>query len=344
MSNIILPAHIKDRAMDFTLTKNDFIHDGDFNIDDFMTVCKNYPWFFIETFQRVRNVQGRYQPARLNRAQQYMEKIRMEQLQHYPFVHIIVLKIRQTGLSWICARWELWAAIFYNFYCDILASGKEDVAITTIMNYVQEGLNDLREQSKVHGFLTPYLETTLESKSKIKFTGIDLDGGRIEAMAATKQAVSRSSQFAHFTEVSRMGNWSEVWGSYSPSLHLDTHHYCILESTAHYAGNHFMDMYHEQKALERDSSKPPPLRAIFIPVYMLSNYVNFPMIEGYDWDRFYEDGKYSDGKPKEDLYGNEEELIARKWYDPLDEKWIKLPLNFWYWRRMKIDGQKCFPT
>jgi hypothetical protein len=77
---------------------------------------------------------------------------------------------------------------------------------------------------------------------------------------------------------------------------------------------------------------------------MLSNYVNFPMIEGYDWDRFYEDGKYSDGKPKEDLYGNEEELIARKWYDPLDEKWIKLPLNFWYWRRMKIDGQKSDQT
>jgi hypothetical protein len=335
-----LPQHIKDKARNFTLTKDDFGDEETFNLDEFVTVCKNYPWFFIEQFQRVRNVQGRFQPARLNRAQRYMEKVRMEQLQWYPFVHLIVLKIRQTGLSWICARWELWAAIFYNFYCDILASAKDDVAMATIFNYVLEGLSDLREQAQTHRFLQPYLITDIERNDKLKFTGFAHDGGRIEALAASKQAVSRSAQFAHFTEVSRMGNWTELWNSYSPSLHLETHHYCILESTALYSGAHFMDMYREARDMGRDSQKPPPMRAVFIPVYLNDNYVNFPMPESYTLDHFMEDGKYSDGKPKEDLYGLEEDLMKREWYDPLDEKHIKLPLRFWYWRRMKIQQMK----
>jgi len=312
------------------LTLADF-PDKDDNPQPLYEAFRKYPWFFIETFQTVKDVDGRIVPFRLTKPQRYIERACLEQHQKYNYVHLIVLKGRQYRISTYCARRGLHFSLFNNHIYTIFANRIEDIAEEGIFNYVYEGYESLLERSEEYTFLKPLLQTSRKklSGAKLQFSGESK--GKVEARTATKDAVGRPCQYAHITEASRIERFADFWESFYPALHLDYFHQCIIESTARFTGPKFIEIFKEQWELEKQIGRPPSLRAIFIPPYIVDEYMSHTIPEDLKWDEFW------DGE-NEAVYGQERDIAAQKWWDPYDECFINLPLNFMKWRRDTIQG------
>ena len=320
----------EQRGRDMTLSLSDF-PDKEANDRPLMEAFRKFPWFFIETFQTVKDVDGKILPFKLTKPQRYLERVCLEQHELYNYIHLIVLKGRQYRISTYCARRGLHFSLFNNHIYTIFANRIEDIAEEGIFNYVFEGYESLQRQSENYPFLKPLLKTSRKkiSGAKLQFNGESK--GKVEARTATKDAVGRPCQYAHITEASRIEKFPDFWESFYPALHLDYFHQCIIESTARFSGPKFIEIFKEQWELEKSIGKPPSLRAVFIPPYIVDEYMNHRLPDGYTEADFWEG-------EDEAVYGPEREIATQKWWDPYDECYIELPLCFMKWRRDTIQG------
>ncbi len=324
----------KQQAMkgyNFTLTKNDFkTPKGDYDNSRFEEACKRFPWFPMETFQIVKDPGGRKCSFKLFKVQKYMEKLRIDQLKYYNYVHLWLLKFRQGGLSTYFGRAGLHHAMWYQHECKIIAHSKGTTGETVIFNqYVRDGHDHMVEQAEIHPFLKPYVEIDRLTKQKIVYS----KGGSIELLASSSDAVGFACQHGHLSEVSRFEDFPAFWGSFTQSLHTAYYHNLAVESTAFYSGPFFLDVFEQQIALWKKHKRPPALRPVFIPCYMHEEYAEEALPEGYQWSDFWDEADLN-------LYGDEEKMTAQMWYDPFWETETKLPLTFWKWRRDKIYNQQ----
>ena len=319
-----------NKGENMTLTLADF-PDKETNPQSLYEAFRKFPWFFIETFQTVKDVDGKILPFRLTKPQRYIEKACLEQHQRYNFIHLVILKGRQYRISTYCARRGLHFSLFNNHIYTIFANRIEDIAEEGIYNYVYEGYESLLDKAEEYPFLKPLLKTSRKklSGAKLQFSGESK--GKVEARTATKDAVGRPCQYAHITEASRIEHFADFWESFYPALHIDYFHQLIIESTARFTGPKFIEIFKEQWELEKEIGYPPSLRAIFIPPYIVDEYMNVGIPEGYTWEDFWEG-------ENEAVYGQERDIAAQKWWDPMDECFIELPLNFMKWRRDTIQG------
>jgi len=321
------------KGLDFTLDKSDFPELA-YDSTAFIEACRTFPWFFMTEFQLVIDVDGQEKPFKLSKAQRYLERMCTTQQKFHKYVHLIILKGRQYRVSTYFARRGLHFAIWNNHKYTILANTKEDVAEEGVFGYALEGLRSLQLQSEDYPFLKSLIKTR-----RIKEAGalIQFDGdshGKIDVRAATKAAVGKPCQFAHITEPSRIPHFGVFWGAFYQGLHISEFHHLILESTAFFQHPEFMEIFNEQWDLEKERGSIPSFRAVFIPPYMVDEYMGYELpSEDYSWDEFWED-------ENEDIYGCEREIVTQQWWDDFDKTYITLPLNFMKWRRDQIEGQK----
>lgn len=321
------------KGLDFTLDRCDFPELA-YDSSAYIEACRTFPWFFIEQHQSVVDVDGQEKKFVLTKAQRYLERACVEQQKFHKFIHLIVLKGRQYRVSTYFARRGLHFALWNNHKYTILANTKEDVAEEGVFGYVLEGLRSLRAQVEDY----PFLESLIKTR-RIKEAGalIQFDGdskGKVDVRAATKAAVGKPCQFAHITEPSRIPHFGVFWGAFYQGLHISEFHHLILESTAFFQHPEFMEIFNEQWDLEKTKGSIPSFRAIFIPPYMVDEYMNYELPnEDYDWDEFWKD-------ENENIYGCEREIATQQWWDDYDKTYITLPLSFMKWRRDQIEGQK----
>jgi len=332
-SKMELTDNIIKKGLNFELGIQDFPELA-YDSTRFIEACKIFPWFFMEQLQSVVDVDGQEKPFRLSKAQRYLERMCVEQQKHHKFVHLIVLKGRQYRVSTYFARRGLHFALWNNHKNTILANTKEDVAEEGVFGYALEGLRSLQIQSEYHPFLKSLIKTRRikESGALIQFDGDS--HGKIDVRAATKAAVGKPCQFAHITEPSRIPHFGVFWGAFYQGLHISEFHHLILESTAFFQHPEFMEIFNEQWNLEKEKGSIPSFRAVFIPPYMVDEYMNYELPhERYSWDDFWED-------ENEDIYGEERAIATQQWWDDYDKTYITLPLSFMKWRRDQIEGQK----
>lgn len=320
------------KGVDMTLSTTDFPEAAD-DQTNLIEAFKTFPWFFIETFQSVKDVDGTIMPFKLTKPQRYLERIFMEQQKYHNYVHAVVLKGRQYRITTYVARRGLHFSLWNNHIYTIFANRVEDIANEGVFSYAFEGFDSLKEQSRIHPFLVPLIKTSREkvSGALLQFDG--LSKGKIEVRPATKDAVGRPCQFAHITEASRIDKLADFWESFYPALHKSAFHHCIVESTARHTGPKFMEIFKEQWHLEQETGKVPSFKAIFIPPYMVDEYFDYELPQDYSWDAFWQE-------ENEAVYGQERDIASQKWWDDYDKTHVSLTLNFMKWRRDMIQGQQ----
>ncbi|GAF68007.1 unnamed protein product, partial [marine sediment metagenome] len=348
----LLTENQHNKGLDFTLSclepndeypdrVNDFPDMGQYP-EPFIEALKTYPWFFIEQFQTVEEIDGRIVPMKLTTPQRYIERMCIEQQEHYNYVDLAILKGRQARISTYVARRGLHYAIWHSHRYTIFANVLEDIAKEGIFEYAWGGLTSLRKASEKHEFLKELISTERLRKAGglIEFDG--LSHGRVGCQAANKNSVGKNYQFSHLSEVSRMNELLDLWESFYQGIHKSVFHHLILESTARHTGAKFIEIFKKFHELEKAKGKPPAMKAVFIPAFMVDEYMEYPLPEKivnaagkrveYDWDVFWED-------ENEDLYGCEREITTQMWWDDYNKKNIMMPLNFMKFRRDMIDGQ-----
>jgi hypothetical protein len=320
-----------DKGIDFSLSIADF-PDAAKEPEQLAEAFKTFPWFFIENTQTVEEIDGRIVKMKLTKPQRYIERQCIEQQKYYNYVDLVILKGRQARISTYVARRGLHYAIWHSHRYTIFANVLEDIAKEGIFEYVWGGYTSLLKKAEKQPYLKELIATAraMKAGSYIEFNG--KSHGKVVCQAANLNAVGKNYQFSHLSEVSRMTQFLDLWESFYQGIHKSTFHHLILESTARYTGHQFMDIFKDSVEKEKLKGKPPALKAVFIPAFMVDEYMEYPLQEGDSWEKFYED-------ENEDMYGPEREIATQLWWDDYDKEHIKMPLNFMRFRREMIDGQ-----
>ena len=67
-----------DKGLNFELSISDFPDMGD-EPEPYIEALRLFPWFFIEQFQKVRDIDGQIIPFKLTKPQRYIERICLDQ-------------------------------------------------------------------------------------------------------------------------------------------------------------------------------------------------------------------------------------------------------------------------
>ena len=343
MRQIVTDTHLTTeqyaKGMQLELTVKDFIDkNGELNHKAWHEAQGNFTYLNMETYMKVETRFGHIVPFKLNRPQRYLMKCKLEQLQKYGYCRLIVLKPRQVGSSTFWSRDGFINAKFRNFKVAVVAHEKGSAGEKSLFKYAMDGYDDWVEFEEKGALPNGFTDVKYKTKEYMEFR----EGGRMQVFKGDLNAVSSTNQYIHISEASRIGGYADFMESILPSLPKGNHSTMVVESTARYTGGYFFQKWWEQWELEKQKGFPPVLRAIFLPCYMLEEYTTQPLPEGYGWDTFWEDREDLRRRniDPSDLYGDEEKLIKKKWWDPLLEAYIILPLNFWYWRQLTIDEQE----
>lgn len=321
------------------LTKDDFKTENGFDEQAFVEAQANFSYLNIEEYLKVKSRYGYIVPFKLHKVQKLMMRAKLEQLREYGYCRIMSLKSRQLGSSAFWITDMVVNAKLRNFGCSIVAHKKEATGKKSLFKYVSNTHKywlEAEERGELKKGFTDHERFTLD------YLEFKEGGGKIQLVTANLDAVGDTNQYVLISEAPRIQGYADFWESMVPSLPKGNHSTCIVESTARYTGPEFYNDWKEQWEYEKESGKIPMPRSIFLPCYMVEEYCYHPLPDGYSWDKFWDLRAQLKKKniDPDDLYGHEDLLVKRKWYDYYDRKWIELPLNFWYWRRLTIDEQK----
>lgn len=310
--------------------------------------CKAFFWYFASEYVYIKNKASQVVKFKLNDPQLVLEKVIQEEFMRRNKAWLWVLKARQIGSSLYFSIRGLWAALLYNMPATIFAAKKDEQGLRVIFPYVYNALLWMRKYAKQDKFPFPkLLNTDVMQRSNgvmtfadVEINGIEITGrGGVEIKEAEDSAVGFTCPYAHITEAARVRAYGPFSAALTQAIPPEPFaSYYINESTAYHTSPFFYDEWvrydNEYGQWKQGLTAYPGFRAVFVPAWVHKEYrvPQYVMAE-YDWDRF-----HAERDPA--VYGeDEDELVAKDWYDPLTDRYIKLDLDWWLFRRNTIRKQ-----
>jgi len=133
---------------------------------------------------------------------------------------LVILKARQLGLTWLCACYALWRAIFHTFELIIVISAKEDLAIE-FLDRVKFMFDRLPEWMKPPAYKRATTELSFGYEQKDGRGNVALLGmnSTIKSLPATPDAGQSKTITLLIMDESALNRYCrEIWAAASPTL------------------------------------------------------------------------------------------------------------------------------